>query len=205
MRELMATMDKSERKAADLDDLQSALKEYQIALDGFKIEIKGQSDANKAIYKKKFREHKADYGDLKNDIDWKRTQINKNELLGDAEGKQTDLSTGDGLMKHGLEVQESSKESLQRTLGKVTETTQIGRDTANKLSEQTKQLEGMHDTLEDIQTSLQRSTKIIKRMARKLASDKYIWCICFCVLAAIIFIIIYSQINKGSGTNVPSV
>ena len=39
--------------------------------------------------------------------------------------KVVDYESADGLMKHGLEVQQESKESLQRSVAKVAETLQV--------------------------------------------------------------------------------
>ena len=115
-----------------------------------------------------------------------------------------DLETADGLMKHGLEVQDKSKDSLQRTLRVVHETKVIGQDTVVKLEQNTEQIQGMYDKLESIETTLQRSTKIIKIMARKVATDKYIWVIAFIVFGVIIFIIVWKAMHNSSSSSSPS-
>src|SRR5437667_326154 len=84
---------------------------------------------------------------------------------------------------------DKSKESLERTLRVVQDTKQVGIDTNAKLEANTAQIEGMYDKLESIESTLTRSTKVIKRMARKMATDKYVWVVVFLVFMAIIAII----------------
>jgi len=53
--------------------------------------------------------------------------------------------------------------------------------------------------MDEIESTLKRSTKIINRMARKVATDKYIWVLAFLVLAAIITVIVLSVVKKHQG------
>lgn len=95
------------------------------------------------------------------------------------------------LINHGLEVQGKSKQSLERTLRVVEEAKAIGRETVITLDQHTKQTEEMYDNLESTQTTLERSTSIIKRVARKVMTDKCIWVIAFVLIAVVLFIIIW--------------
>ena len=57
----------------------------------------------------------------------------------------------------------------------------------------------MSDKLDEIESTLQRSTKIIRRLARKMATDKYIWVFSLLVLGAIIALIVVKEVNKNGG------
>ena len=61
----------------------------------------------------------------------------------------------------------------------------------------------MYDELETIEGTMKRSKVIIKRMARKVTTDKYIWFVIFLCVAAIIFIIVWKSIHPESNYNVP--
>ena len=85
-------------------------------------------------------------------VQWK-TDARK-ELLEDHKAKAVDYSSAEGLKQHALEVQQESKESLQRSLGKAHETLQIGKETAAKLEQQTEQMAGMANKLDEIDDTL---------------------------------------------------
>jgi hypothetical protein len=212
---ILTGYEKSKRQKFDLDDLNSKLMEYQIALDSFKIEIKGlksmiilgQSLDNRKIYNKKYKEHKAVFAELKNQIEWKKTQSVKTALLDGAQTNiQFDRANVDALMEYGLKIQDDSKNSLMRTSGVIDEAKAIGAETAANLQRQNEQIGLIYDDLQEIDTTLARSTRIIKRMVRKIATDKYLWIITFLVLAAIITIIVLKTTAKKNLTvNTPTI
>jgi len=200
MQETLAGLDKSQRKQQDLDSLKDQVIEFQTAMDGFKIELKSQPPSDKRVYKAKLKQHKQNLEEMKNQIEWKQTDNVRKELVGDHQAKVVDYDSAGGLMKHGQDVQQESKDSLQRTVGKVAETLQVGKETANKLQQQTDQMANMIDNLDSIEGTLNRSAKIIRDIARRVATDKYMWVLIVLVFAAIVFIIIYKNLYGGSST-----
>ena len=62
----------------------------------------------------------------------------------------------------------TSLDALSRTAQMINDSRDIGVKTIAKLGEQTEQMERMNNDLSDIQSTLQRSQVIIKRMARKV-------------------------------------
>jgi hypothetical protein len=197
---LLQGLDKSKRQQLDLSEIGQRLKEFQIAHDGANIEFRHLgSHPQKNEFKASLRDHKNTLKELKNEYEWKKANLAKDELLGDHQpANEGELETAEGLMKHGLDVQDKSKDSLQRTLRVVNDTKDIGIDVVQKLEANTNQIEQVYDHLESIESTLQRSTKIIKRMARKVATDKYVWVVCFLVFATVIFIIVWQQYKKRS-------
>jgi len=211
---LLNGIEKSKRQELDLNEVNQRLKEFQIALDGANIELRHLgTNPQKNEFKQMLRDHKNTLKELKNDYEWKKSAATKEQLMGDhKDSGPADLDTAEGLMKHGLDVQDKSKESLGRTLRVVNDTKNIGIDTVAKLEANTQQIEGMYDKLESIESTLARSTKIIKRMARKVATDKYVWVVVFLVFAAIVAVIVVKNVKKKSGesasdgdVNVPTI
>ena len=161
--ELLTGLGKSKRKELDLQEAAARIKEFQMALDSANIELRhiGQHP-DKAELKQMLREHKNVLKELRTEYEAKKGVIVKDELLGDhVEDGGAGLETAEGLMEHGLKTQAASKDSLQRTLATIEMTKEVGTDTVLKLETNTKQIEGMYDQLEQIESSLQRSTKII--------------------------------------------
>lgn len=131
----------------DLAEIGSRLRDFQTALDGAQIELKHLgAHVQKAEFTKILRDHKHTLKELKNEYDWRKTNSDKNSLMDGAKASATgsDFNTAEGLMKHGLEVQDKSKESLGRTLRVVHEAKDIGIDTVAKLDSNTQQIEAMY-------------------------------------------------------------
>lgn len=77
----------------------------------------------------------------------------------------------------------------------------MGTSTAQKMKLQTEQLNRVHDQAFEIEGTLHRATFIVKRMLRRTATDRYIWCMSFLVVVAIIFIIVW-KIARGQDVRV---
>jgi len=202
----LSGFEKSKRKDLDLSDISSKLKEFQIALDESKIELRHiRDEAEKNEYNSIIKHHKQTFTKLKNEYEWKKQAQVKDQLLGDHhEATAADQANPDQLMKYGLEVQDKSKDSLHRTLQTVADAKQVGSQTVEKLQGNTEQVENMYNELENIEGSLARSRKIIARIARKVATDKYVWVVVFLVVCAILAVIILKSIGIGSNTLAPS-
>ena len=246
---MLKGLDKSKRQELDLAEIGSRLRDFQTALDGAQLELKHLgAHMQKNEFTKLLRDHKSTLKELKNEYDWRKANSDSNALMDGAKPGATaaDMTTADGMMRHGLEVQDRGTESLQRTLRVVGEAKDIGIDTVAKLDANTHQIEAMYgedacthahtqtrtharthgaftptrlseqeehsarkkqqmdrksercsaaafvwrtvshplalclprcllprsDNLTAIDTTLARSTKVIKRMARKMATDK---------------------------------
>ena len=194
--ELLDKLNKSKRKELDLQDVAQRIKEFQIALDSAAIELRHIGNhPDKTELKQMLREHKAVLKELRIRYEEKKGAIVKDELLGDHSEETDRLETAEGLMEHGLNTQAQSAESLQRTLATIERTKEVGTDTVLKLETNTKQIQNMYDELEQIESSLARATKIIRRIGRKMATDRYIWVMIVLLLCAILVIIVLTKVN----------
>ena len=201
--ELLQRLPKSRRAELDLDEIAARIKEFQVALDSANIELRHLGNhPDKAELKQMLRDHRSTLKELKADYEQKRGGAVKDELLGDhEEDGAAGQETADSLMAHGFKTQAASAESLQRTLATIEMSKEVGTDAVLKLESNTKQVEGLYDQLEQIESSLQRSTKIIRRIARKVATDKYVWvmiCLLFC---AVLAIIVLTKVKPGSSSS----
>jgi hypothetical protein len=82
-------------------------------------------------------------------------------------------------------------------MGTVAKANVLARSTDTKLHQQTEQLGRTVDNLDEMDSTLKRSQRVLGRMLRRVSTDKYIWCLVFLVAVAIIFVIIW-QSTKGS-------
>ena len=81
------------------------------------------------------------------------------------------LSTTELIVEGRKKIKESD-ESLIRSEKLVAETIDIGTKTAEKLHDQTKQLERVADDLDQIHFSLKKASRIIRDITRSIATDK---------------------------------
>lgn len=197
-------MEAGENKATAMTKIRGKMSDYQTALDTLKMEIRSTHVTDKALYKSKAKVFRDNLRQYKNDLAWQERLQNRSELLEEGDHRSNpDLESNDGLINHGLNTQQASKESLQRTMAVTAEAQVMGRETATKLDEQEKQVECMYGDLATIEGNVKRSRKIISRMARKVRTDKYIWVVVFLTIVAIVFIIIYKSMNPELNVNVP--
>jgi len=205
MRNALDNLDRSSRRTQELDILKEQVSEFESSLEAIKIELRSPdlSHSDREHYKKRHKELKAILEQFRSDIDWKEKDRDRDELMGDRKAAGHDLGSESGLIQHGDEVLNASKDSLQRSVATVTATVQVGKDVTTKLQAQTQQMSRQLDDLYEIENTVDRAAAIIKRMARKIASDKYMWILVFLVFAAIVFIIVWKNINKNADLAVP--
>jgi len=202
--ELFAGLDKSKRRELDVMEIREKVQSYNNALDCLKMEMRNHNAADKDVYKAKAKTYATNYRKYKTDLEFAEKQGTKNELMDGARGEQAaKMATAEGMMDSALKTQDASRDALVRIQQKVGETREIGVATAAVLASQTDQLEHMYDDLQDINSTLQRSTVIIKRMTRKLRTDKYMWVMTLLVMAVIIAIIIYKLAVPTANVNTP--
>jgi len=201
---------KSKKQELDIAEIGSRLRDFQMTLDGAQLELKHLgAHSQKAEFTKLLRDHKHNLKQFKIDYEMAKKGSDKNALMDGAKPSATgaDMTTADGMMAHGLKVQDQSNQSLARTLRVANEAKDIGIDVVAKLEADTAKIEGMADNLSSIDSTLARSRKNIARIARRMATDKVIWVLAFLVFAAIIAIIVYKNLKKSTGndgsTNVP--
>jgi len=95
----------------------------------------------------------------------------------------------DAAIKYGRDVQNRTEEAANATIVKLIETEEIATGTAGKLVEQTQQISQIDQSLGDIDAELERANRILKRMGRRIMTDKYIWCLIALIFIAICVII----------------
>jgi len=174
------------------------------------IELKSLPPKEVKQYRRKCTEYKKKLKEITNDLEWKKQSTVKSELMKEAtDGKldgAPDLNSADGMMVHGRDVMAQSDQALKNILGTIATTRDVGTATAARLHEQEKQLQKVFDDLKSIDSALSRSNRILKRIGRKMATDKYLWVIIFLVIFFVIFIIAWKASGRGAqNTNAPSI
>jgi len=204
--EISAALEKlpqSQRRAQDLDEVADSLTEFDKSLSMMRAEM-GALDVNdKKTYMKRSRDYQKAYEKLSKDYDYHKNLNVKADLLSDNPEVKVDLDTQDGLIQHGRNIMSDSKESLERSLQAIGAASEAGRNTALQLDRQFNQLGGIKNDLGTMESTLARTNKVVRRIARKMSTDKLLWVVVFFVFVAVVAIIIYKAVaNKNpSGVN----
>jgi len=103
------------------------------------------------------------------------------------------LNTEKGLIQHGDKLDNASTQSLKNSLETLAETNKLGVKTAQKLEQDTERIAGLLDGLDRIDGDLDRSKTIVRRLARRVYTDKAVWVLIFLITAAVIFIIAWRK------------
>ncbi|KAL8436444.1 hypothetical protein ACSSS7_001736 [Eimeria intestinalis] len=82
------------------------------------------------------------------------------------------------LVMLGDEVQDQTQISLTRTQQLVAETEDMGATILQRMQQQTEQLEGVKDKLDDVEFNITRAKKTAQTIAKNAASDRCMQCLC---------------------------
>ena len=196
IKELFTGLEKSKRIPQDLDLIRDQLKTSKHALQLMEIEIPKQAHSDKRTYRQKCKHYKTEIRELENDYEFKKQAGNRGELLDGGNTIIRDLDTEKGLIELGLTTDEESKTSLGRSVAVIDITLDLARKTAAKVDEDTHKIVGILDGLDSIEDSMERSKVILKRIGRRIMTDKYIWVFIFLIIAAIIFIVTWKKTHS---------
>jgi len=109
-----------------------------------------------------------------------------------------------GAIQYGRDMQDRQHDLADRAIEIVVETEEKAKDTAEKVHQQTQQLQSIDKNLSEIDNELDRATKIIRRIGRRVITDKYIMCLLVLVFAALIAVIVLAAEKKNVGSSQPS-
>lgn len=170
------------------------------AVDLYRMEFRSLTHQERGVYKEKLRAHRSALKTIQQEVKWIGGSDKKGELLaGATQARELDnpeLETVDGMIAHGRNLQDDSIKSLQRTVGTVAATRELGAETAVKVHAQTEQMQSLYDDLYEIDDMLDRSVQIVKRMARRVASQRVLWILTFLIVCGIITIVVLRTQGK---------
>jgi len=193
--ELFDGLPKSKKREDDLGAIQLKLDQFQSPLDTMHLDLKTLDLTVKKRYMQKWKAHRQHKKDWETRLESER-KFNTREQLMDGhavEKKGADFDTADGLMQHGAAVQADTKEAIARGQAVVKDARDLGVGITTRLDAQNKQTANMIDDLASIDNTLTRANKTLRRIARKIGTDKYLWVLIFLVIVAVIFIIVWKS------------
>lgn len=166
----------------------------------YKMEIPDLAPVDRRSYQNKAKDHQSKLNKLLGDLQWAKAERDRDDLMAGAKpARPQDPSqmTAGQLAQAGVEVQEDSLSSLERSRRTIEQTAEVGRETSGKLKAQTEQLGRIGDDLDKIETTLKRADRELRAFIRRMATDKVIMCFMMLIVLGICAIIIYQIVNKS--------
>ena len=105
------------------------------------------------------------------------------------------MNDEDAAIGYGRRLQDETDAAADRAIRDLAETQEIAVNTAQTVHDQTQQIARIDQNLAEIDDEIDRASKVLKRMGRRVMTDKYIWCLIFLIFVAIIAIIVVSVVN----------
>lgn len=162
---------------------------YFECLDSMKIEIRDMDDKTKKEWKGQFKEHKSNYMEVVEIIKELKSRLEREDLLSSGANGLQDEDSNEEMIKEGRELMDSNKTSLQQTLQTVNEAKTLGVSSVEMLHSQHEQMDRIGGNLEQMETSLEVSRRMVRNLTRRMLTDKYIWVMIFLVVCAIIGVV----------------
>lgn len=180
------------------NEIAPQVKELFNCLETLKFAYRDLPDVDKQANRKKFKQYKQTYVDILNRVKDASNRAQRDELLSGPGGGPEEDSTEDRYIAEGENILDDNQRVLQETLARVGQAREIGMSAQDKLHGQNQQLMKISDDLDQMETSLDVSKKVLRQMGIKLATDKYIWILLLLVCVAIvaIFIILKLWVEK---------
>lgn len=159
--------------------------------------VQKENDKNEKIkWRTIIKERKIYFKSLYEWYDFLETERKKKELLGQDinpnEIKIITKTNQEELINYGLGIQHYSKQSLTNSLRTLKMVKEIGESVVLKLEENTQTITRTHNELEQIESVVQRSIRIIKRIGRRIITYKYVCVLFWTLITMLIFLLIWN-------------
>jgi len=194
---LLNNVEKPTDNSTSVGLLEREIRQFHVLLDTAFLELRNEKveAASRKQIKQLLRDHKDTLKNFQKQFELLRNTQVKKELFEGFERYENPIHpTGsESLMTHGLDVQEKSKVSLKNTLKTVNDSKLIAQDISIKLEQNLEKTVKTHDKLEQTESVLRRSVQVIRQIARKITTDKYVWVMVLLVLFLIVFLSVWKQ------------
>eukprot|EP00286_Rhodomonas_abbreviata_P026922 CAMPEP_0181296896 /NCGR_PEP_ID=MMETSP1101-20121128/4947_1 /TAXON_ID=46948 /ORGANISM="Rhodomonas abbreviata, Strain Caron Lab Isolate" /LENGTH=288 /DNA_ID=CAMNT_0023401789 /DNA_START=243 /DNA_END=1106 /DNA_ORIENTATION=+ len=198
-------MERTDHLKSRISRAKEILKQYHLEMQNVKLEGGTAFDS----YQKKRLVHVETVDKLLKDVDVANRAAERKELMADKAGRavkskkfEAGAAGADETIEHGKRVQEQTMGALERTEKLVEEMQGIGKETNEKLSQQTDQIKATNQDVNAVNEGINAAGKKVKDIARRLATDKMIMCMILMLILAIIGIIVVQSlglVDNGSG------
>eukprot|EP01083_Nonionella_stella_P084180 232971_1 len=177
--------DLRKKKVQEIDNM---MKSAVRCLKHIELECRSLSPDDRITYKQAIKDHRTHIRELGQELAWARTADKDASLSKEQRLSLKDMKT-DEFYDYGRDIQTKSLDATYRIQETIERTKQTGGHTMIKLQGQTEQIQRVYDELYDIDSELQRSMMIVRRMFRRVFTDKYIQCMMVLIFITLAIVI----------------
>eukprot|EP01112_Ceratiomyxa_fruticulosa_P011939 TRINITY_DN3285_c0_g1_i1.p1 TRINITY_DN3285_c0_g1~~TRINITY_DN3285_c0_g1_i1.p1 ORF type:complete len:259 (+),score=59.32 TRINITY_DN3285_c0_g1_i1:95-778(+) len=193
-------MKDQKKKNETIAKLKSRMNRAKTALRSFKVELRELSKLEARPYQEKATKMEERINQLIADIDWAEKQTGEDDVA----KQQTNAQDYKSILNQGNEIQQDDLSRLANMSRDLSQTQETGANTLLEMSKQRDQMTQIRKGVEEVESNIKMANKQLRVFARRIATDKIIMGFIFLIVAAIIFIIIYSVLKPKAKTNIPS-
>ncbi|CAL1575575.1 unnamed protein product [Knipowitschia caucasica] len=169
--------------------------EAEEVLQGMEDELRGAPPLFRNAMNTKLRIYQRDMAklqrEMKNNSSHLTSQGGNYGIYSERNQHSTHLQSQRALLLQGTESLNNATQSIERSQRIAVETDQIGTDIIEELGEQREQLDRTRDRLVNTGENLTRSRKILRKMARRLVTNKLLLGIIILMEVAILGAVVY--------------
>eukprot|EP01083_Nonionella_stella_P227632 807475_1 len=186
----MAASSASQQVNKKIEHCKSRIKTMEIELQT----VENRETARK--FKPVIRDHRAKLKEFEQALQWSQAGA-ADDNVNNRSGYNADeiLNNEDAAIGYGRRLQDETDAAADRAIRDLAETQETAINTATMLHDQTDQIQNIDKNLAEIDDEIDRATRVLKRMGRRVMTDKYIWCLIFMIFMAIIAIIVVSVVE----------
>eukprot|EP01084_Bolivina_argentea_P272892 464740_1 len=185
----MGSSTETEKVNKKIEHCKSRIKTMEIELQT----VQNRDTARK--FKPVIRDHRAKLKEFEQALQW--SQANAADDVQNRSGYNADevLDDENAAIAYGRRLQDETDAAADRAIRDLAETQEVAVNTAEQVHNQTEQIANTDKMLSEIDDEIDRATRILKRIGRRVMTDKYIWCLIVLIVVAIIVIIVVSVVE----------
>ncbi|KAN0048106.1 hypothetical protein ACTA71_002501 [Dictyostelium dimigraforme] len=183
--------------------LRNRLTRAKQILRSYKLDFRELPKTEQKPYQDKANQYEEQIKTLENDLNW----AEKNSENGGGGSNNNNNSNGQSIdseyqetMQKAKKIQQQDIDTTQRILAEVGQINEVGTSTLEEMAVQEEQMKRIQKDMEEIDGNLKLATRQMRAFARKMATDKIIMGLVLLIVAAIIFVIVYSIVKPKSKT-----
>ncbi|KAI9190368.1 hypothetical protein H9P43_001802 [Blastocladiella emersonii ATCC 22665] len=149
------------------------------------VELRELPPDKRTIWVEKAKAYDGQLNKLQQDLNWAVTSAERDGQAGRVV-KGVDEMTAKEMTQAALETQAQSLQSTARTKAVIATTIQMGTETFDVLKQQTEQIQGINDKVDQVESNLKRADKQLRAFLRKMATDRIIMIFVFLIVLGIV-------------------
>ena len=179
--------------------LQSHLDHIQTLIRSYEIETRNIQNRKRArLYRTRCKEYNKYLKQLRKDINWISAHAKKRTVSTESGGEYTLdalIKDGDRAIAYGRKLQLETEDLADRTIKDLENTKDIAIDIAIMVNDQSQQLSNIDQSLAVLDSEMERATRKIKQIARRVMTDKYVNCLLIIIILTIVVIVVMQFVD----------